>query len=113
MFRSLTRPRAELIRTWLPSQSNQTGVTWGVPSGMVVARLAKAFFPSRRSVNCSSAIAMISLPCSVRGGTPLRGRRRSRCGRAKGVVQRLFEIGHVLQADGQSDEAGTDAERRP
>src|SRR5213593_2165554 len=115
MFRSLTRPRAELIRTWLPSQSNQTGVTWGVPSGMIVPRLAKAFFPSRRSANCSSVMAMNSLLCSACGGARLRGRRpgqrwRSRRGRAQGAVQSLFEVGHVLQADGQPDEDGADAE---
>src|SRR5438045_1178793 len=46
-FLSFCRPRAELKMTWSPSKSHQTGVTCGRPSGMRVARLAKARFWKR------------------------------------------------------------------
>src|SRR5262244_910295 len=55
-FLSLIRPLAELMRRWRPSQSNQTGVTCGVPSGLMVARLAKAFLALRTSLNPSGTV---------------------------------------------------------
>src|SRR6266496_5241275 len=57
-FLSLTRPLAVLMRTWRPSQSNHTGVTWGVLSAFIVARLAKAFLVVRRSLNASGIAFM-------------------------------------------------------
>ena len=40
-------PRAELKRTDPPTKSHQIGVTCGVPSGIKVARLAKARFANK------------------------------------------------------------------
>ncbi len=42
-----------------PFHSNQTGVNWGVPSLLMVARFAKAFFFVRSSLN-ASGIALIA-----------------------------------------------------
>src|SRR5579859_7664526 len=53
MLRALTRPFAVLTRTTPSFRSNHTGVTCGVPSGITVARLAKAFFCVNRSRYCS------------------------------------------------------------
>src|SRR5713226_1156121 len=50
MFRSLTRPRAVFTRILPSLKSNQTGVTCGDPSGITVARPAKAFFSVSKSV---------------------------------------------------------------
>src|ERR1700674_3539889 len=47
MFLSLTRPLAVLITIFWPSNSNQTGATCGLPSGIKVANCAKAFFWSK------------------------------------------------------------------
>src|SRR2546427_12384045 len=57
MFLSFTRPRAELTRRYLPSKSNQTGVTCGLPFDMTVARLANAFFVVTRSWNSGGIVA--------------------------------------------------------
>src|SRR5213080_2203861 len=55
MFLSFTRPRAELTRMYLPSKSNQTGVTCGPPFGITVTRLANAFFVVTRSRNAAGS----------------------------------------------------------
>src|SRR6185503_11648206 len=47
MFLSFCRPRAEFTKTCLPSKSTHTGVTCGVPSGIIVARFAKAFLSNK------------------------------------------------------------------
>src|SRR6266513_3170746 len=47
MLRSFWRPFAEFTMTCSPSKSTHTGVTCGRPSGMIVPRLAKAFFWKR------------------------------------------------------------------
>src|SRR5207253_3425090 len=60
MFLSYTRPRAELTRMYLPSKSNQTGVTCGLPFGMTVARLANAFFVVTRSRNSGGIVPRVA-----------------------------------------------------
>src|SRR5215831_18329467 len=52
MFRSLTRPFAELKRTCVPSKSTHTGVTCGLPSFISVPRFPKACFSSRSAWVC-------------------------------------------------------------
>src|ERR1700740_1650720 len=61
IFLSFTRPRAELIRTCLPSKSTQTGVTCGLPSELRVLRLAKAFFLNRSLYLSGTCVGMGSL----------------------------------------------------
>src|SRR5689334_755560 len=60
-LRDFTRPFAEFTRTRPPVKSNHTGVTCGDPSGMIVAKLANAFFCCSRSRK-ASGIATIFLP---------------------------------------------------
>src|SRR5262249_45958272 len=103
MFRSLIRPLAELTRMWVPSQSNQTGVTWGEPSAITVARWASGFFCLRRSRYGPRRTAMF-LSSSV-SGSPSR--------RAEGRIQDALEIGHILDPDRQPDQTRTHAEPRP
>src|SRR5581483_2814785 len=97
MFRSLTRPRAEFTRIRSSSTSNHTGVTWGLPSGMSVARFAKAFF-CKRSAKLSGTVAM-SPP-------------RSGPGRVQPRRERLPQVLDVLDPDREPDEAGVDPELR-
>src|SRR6185503_3415766 len=57
MFLSLTRSSLVLMRMCSPSMSNQTGVTCGEPSGIMVARYSRAFESSfRRSRNFSGKL---------------------------------------------------------
>src|SRR5438477_7986698 len=72
MFLSLTRPRAELTRMYLPSKSNQTGVTCGLPFGMIVARLANALFVVTRSMNSGGIVPRVAV--WRRGAGLLKGR---------------------------------------
>ena len=60
-FLSFRRPLAVLMRRRLPSQSNHTGVTWGVPSALSVARFAKAFFVVSRSLYASGMALMVRI----------------------------------------------------
>ena len=60
MFLSFTRPRAELTRRYLPSKSNQTGVTCGLPFDITVARLANAFFVVTRSRNSGGIVPRVA-----------------------------------------------------
>src|SRR6184192_3240223 len=61
MFLSFTRPRAELTRMYLPSKSNQIGVTCGPPFGITVARLANAFFVVTRSRNSGGIVPRVAM----------------------------------------------------
>ena len=49
MLRTLVRPSAEFTRILPSVKSNHTGVFCGEPSGITVARWAKAFFFSNKS----------------------------------------------------------------
>ena len=49
MFRTLARPSAEFTRILPLVKSNHTGVFCGEPSGITVAKCAKALFSSNRS----------------------------------------------------------------
>src|SRR5438876_1689229 len=60
MFLSFTRPRAELTRRYLPSKSNQTGVTCGLLFSITVARLANAFFVVTRSRNSGGIVPRVA-----------------------------------------------------
>src|SRR5690348_8928949 len=62
MLRSLIRPRAVLMRSLPPVKSNQTGVTWGEPSGITVARNAKDFFSGLTRSRYFSGIMSASIP---------------------------------------------------
>src|SRR5713226_8641793 len=48
------------MRMYLPSKSNQTGVTCGLPFGMTVARLANAFFVVTRSRNSGGIASRVA-----------------------------------------------------
>ncbi len=66
MLRSFTRPRALFRLMSSPRMSNQTGVTWGDPSFMLVPRNAKARFSSSNKSRCESGmIEVMFIPPSV------------------------------------------------
>ena len=104
-FLSFTRPRAVLNRMWVPSVSNHTGVTWGAPSGLTVASMAKAFF-------CKN-------PCTIRETRPSRSsflddvkvwHRPARQGASgeggPGIGERARPgLGETAQSQEQADEA--------
>src|SRR6266852_9562557 len=46
---------------YLPSKSNQTGVTCGLPFDITVARLANAFFVVTRSRNSGGIVARVAI----------------------------------------------------
>src|SRR3989304_1378456 len=98
MLRSFTRPLAELMRRWLPSQSNQTGVTCGLPPGMTVARLANAFF-WKRSLKLSGIVAAMRPP-----------RRWLPGGGAQGRLRGFAKVVDIFDPHRQPDKAGTDPE---
>src|SRR5260370_33234135 len=70
MFLSLTRPIAVLHTTLVPSVSAQTGVSWGEPSGLIVAICAK-FLPLSSATALALSFADLRFFSKIVGGNRL------------------------------------------